>query len=171
MSRSGIIQFILFFVYVLVQVLLLRNLVLFNSAFCFLYIAFILLLPIELNTLVLMVIGFVMGFTIDIFYDSMGLHAMATVLVAYLRNYWMATITPQGGYDSGSSATISSNGLQWFIVYALPLVFMHHLVLFFVEASGFALFWFTMLKIVASLMFTMTVVILLQYLSPRSRRI
>jgi len=171
MSRSGIIQFILFFVYVLVQVLLLRNLVLFNSAFCFLYIAFILLLPIELNTLVLMVIGFVMGFTIDIFYDSMGLHAMATVLVAYLRNYWMATITPQGGYDSSSSATISSNGLQWFIVYALPLVFMHHLVLFFVEASGFALFWFTMLKIVASLMFTMTVVILLQYLSPRSRRI
>jgi hypothetical protein len=164
-------QFILFFVYVLVQVLLLRNLVLFNSAFCFLYIAFILLLPIELNTLVLMVIGFVMGFTIDIFYDSMGLHAMATVLVAYLRNYWMATITPQGGYDSSSSATISSNGLQWFIVYALPLVFMHHLVLFFVEASGFALFWFTMLKIVASLMFTMTVVILLQYLSPRSRRI
>ncbi len=171
MSRSGIIQFILFFVYVLVQVVLLRNLVLFNSAFCFLYIAFILLLPIELNTLALMVIGFVMGFAIDIFYDSMGLHAMATVLVAYLRNYWMATITPQGGYDSGSSATISSNGLQWFIVYALPLVFLHHLVLFFVEASGFELFWYTMLKIVASLMFTMTVVILLQYLSPRSRRI
>ena len=171
MSRSGIIQFILFFVYVLVQVVLLRNLVLLNSAFCFLYIAFILLLPIELNTLALMVIGFVMGFAIDIFYDSMGLHAMATVLVAYLRNYWMATITPQGGYDSGSSATISSNGLQWFIVYALPLVFLHHLVLFFVEASGFELFWYTMLKIVASLMFTMTVVILLQYLSPRSRRI
>jgi len=171
MSRSGIVQFFLFFVYVLVQVLLLRNLVLFNSAFCFLYIAFILLLPIELNTLVLMIIGFALGFTIDIFYDSMGLHAMATVLVAYLRNYWMATITPQGGYDSGSSATISSNGLQWFIVYTMPLIFIHHVILFFVEASGFALFWYTMLKIVASLMFTMTVIILLQYLSPQSRRI
>ena len=81
MSRSGIVQFILFFVYVLLQVLLLRNLVLFNSAFCFLYIAFILLLPIEWNSLVLMVIGFFLGFTIDIFYDSMGLHAMATVVV------------------------------------------------------------------------------------------
>lgn len=171
MSRSGIVQFILFFVYVLVQVLLLRNLVLFNSAFCFLYIAFILLLPIELNTLVLMIIGFALGFAIDIFYDSMGLHAMATVLVAYVRNYWMATITPQGGYDSGSSATIGSNGLQWFIVYTMPLIFIHHVILFFVEASGFALFWYTMLKIVASLMFTMTVIVLLQYLSPQSRRI
>jgi hypothetical protein len=171
MSRTGILQFILFFVYVLIQVLVLRNLVLFNSAFCFLYIVFILLLPIELNTVALMAIGFVLGFTIDIFYDSMGLHAMATVLVAYLRNYWMATITPQGGYDSGSSATISSNGLQWFLVYALPLVFLHHLVLFFVEAAGFVLFWYTMLKIVGSLLFTMTVITLLQYLSPQGRRV
>jgi hypothetical protein len=170
MSRLGIIQFILFFIYVLVQVLVLRNLVLFNSAFCFLYIAFILLLPIELNSLVLMLIGFVLGFTIDIFYDSMGLHALATVLVSYLRNSWLATITPQGGYDSSSSATVMANGLQWFLVYSLPLVFLHHLVLFFVEASGFALFWYTMLKIVASLMFTMATIVLLQYLSPQRRR-
>jgi hypothetical protein len=171
MSRSGIVQFILFFIYVLVQVLLFRNLVLFNTAFCFLYIVFILLLPIELSVLALMGIGFILGFTIDIFYDSMGLHAFATVLVAYLRNYWMATITPQGGYDSGSSATIASNGLQWFLVYTLPLVFLHHLVLFFLEAAGFALFWYTMLKIVGSLLFTMTVIILLQYVSPQGRRI
>jgi rod shape-determining protein MreD len=110
MNRSGIIQFILFFIYVLVQVLVLRNLVLFNSAFCFLYIAFILLLPIELNSLVLMVIGFVLGFTVDIFYNSMGLHALATVLIAYVRNYWLGTITPQGGYDANSSHNLS---LKW----------------------------------------------------------
>ncbi|HNT49572.1 MAG TPA: rod shape-determining protein MreD, partial [Cyclobacteriaceae bacterium] len=61
MSRSGIIQVVLFFVYLLVQVLLLRNLVLFNTAFCFLYIAFILLLPIETNSLILMLAGFLLG--------------------------------------------------------------------------------------------------------------
>lgn len=171
MNRSGVVQVILFFVYILTQVLLLRNLVLFNTAFCFLYIAFILLLPLEINTLVLMVIGFFLGFTIDIFYDSMGLHSLATVLVAYLRNYWLGIITPQGGYDTNASATVMANGLQWFTVYALPLVFTHHFVLFFVEASGFTLFWFTMLKCVASLIFTMSVMILLQYLSPQRRRL
>jgi rod shape-determining protein MreD len=123
MNRSGIIQFVLFFIYVLVQVLVLRNLVLFNSAFCFLYIAFILLLPIELNSLALMVIGFVLGFTVDIFYNSMGLHALATVLIAYVRNYWLGTITPQGGYDANSSTTLASNGLQWFLVYSLAIGF------------------------------------------------
>lgn len=170
MTRSGIIHVFLFFVYLFTQVLLLRNLVLFNTAFCFLYIAFILLLPLEINSLLLMVIGFFLGFSVDIFYDSMGLHSLATVLVAYLRNYWLGVITPQGGYDSNASTTVMANGLQWFTVYALPLVFVHHLILFFVEASGFSLFWFTMLKSVASLIFTMSVIILLQYLSPQRRR-
>ncbi|HNT51691.1 MAG TPA: Rod shape-determining protein MreD, partial [Cyclobacteriaceae bacterium] len=112
-----------------------------------------------------------LGFTVDIFYDSMGLHALATVMMAYLRNYWLSAITPQGGYENNATATIAANGLQWFLVYSLPLVFLHHLVLFFVEASGFTMFWYTMLKIVASLLFTMSVIVLLQFLTPQRRRI
>ncbi len=171
MNRSGIVQLLLFMAYLLMQVLVLRNVVLFNTAFCFLYIAFILLLPIETNALLLMLAGFLLGFSVDVFYNSMGLHALATVLIAYLRNYWLNTITPQGGYESGSTATVAANGLQWFLVYSLPLVFLHHLVLFFVEASGFTLFWYTMLKIVASLLFTMLVMVLLQFLTPQRRRL
>jgi hypothetical protein len=171
MIRLGIIHIILFFVYVLVQVMLFKNLVLFDSAFCFLYVAFILLLPFELSTLLIILIGFIIGFTIDIFYSSMGLHAFATVLMSYLRNYWLSVITPQGGYDTGNSPTIATNGVQWFLVYAIPLVFIHHFVLFFLEASGFDMFWFTMLKIMGSLLFTMTVIVFLQFLVPRGRRI
>jgi hypothetical protein len=171
MIRTGIIHIILFFVYVLVQVMVLKNLVLFDSAFCFLYVAFILLLPFELSATLTVLIGFLVGFTIDIFYDSMGLHAFATVLLGYARNYWLAVITPQGGYDSGNSPTITTNGIQWFLVYSIPLVFIHHFILFFLEASGFDLFWFTMLKIMGSLFFTMIVIIFLQLLVPQRRRI
>jgi hypothetical protein len=170
MTRSGIFQFIAFFLYVLVQVLLLKNLVLFHTSFCFLYIAFILLLPIEINTLLLMLIGFVMGFTIDIFYDSLGMHAFALIAISYIRNYWLATITPQGGYDNSSLPTVGANGLQWFIVYSLPLIFIHHAILFFIEASGFDHFWFTMLKIIGSVFFTLTIILILQYLNPERRR-
>jgi hypothetical protein len=171
MIKSGIIQVILFFVYVLVQAMLLKNLVLFDSAFCFLYVAFILLLPFELSTMMTILIGFIMGFTIDIFYNSMGLHAFATVLISYLRNYWLSVITPQGGYDSGNTPTVATNGVQWFLVYSIPLVFIHHFVLFFLEASGFDMFWFTMLKIIGSLFFTMIVIIFLQFLVPQRRKI
>jgi hypothetical protein len=170
MIRGGILQIVLFFVYLILQVVLLKNLVLFNTSFCFLYVAFILLLPVEMSNLLLMLIAFLLGISVDIFYNSLGLHTIALVLLAYLRNYWLATITPQGGYDIGTPPTLAANGLQWFLVYTLPLVFVHHLVLFFVEASGFTLFWYTMLKAVSSLLFTMVVMLLLQYLSLDRRR-
>ena len=170
MIRSSIINILVFFFYILIQVLLLKNLVLFNTAFCFLYVAFILMLPSEMNTMLLMFIAFFLGFIIDIFYNSLGMHALALVSVAYLRNYWLSTITPQGGYDAGTSPTLAANGLQWYLVYALPLVFIHHLILFFVEAAGFVLFWYTMLKSITSLLFTLTVMLLLQYLTIDRRR-
>jgi len=142
MSRSGILQFISFFIYLLLQVMLFKSLVLFNTAFCFLYVAFILLLPIETSTLSLMFIGFALGFTVDIFYDSLGLHAFTMVLIAYLRNYWLSVISPQGGYDTGTGPTLAVNGVQWFMVYTVPMIFLHHFVLFFLEAGGFVVFWY-----------------------------
>jgi hypothetical protein len=170
MNRSGILPVFYFVAYLLVQVMLFKQVVFFDTAFCFLYVAFILLLPIETNPLVLMLVGFLLGFSIDVFYDSLGLHALSLVLVGYLRNYLLGAITPQGGYDSGEGPTLASNGLQWFLVYAIPLVFIHHAVLFFVEAGGFGTFWFTMQKIVTSLLFTISVMLFLQYLSFDRRR-
>jgi hypothetical protein len=170
MNRNGIIIAIYFLLYLLVQVMLFKQLVLFNTAFCFVYVAFILLLPIETNSMVLMLVALVLGIGVDVFYDSLGLHAFSLVLVAYLRNYWLGTITPQGGYDAGEGPTLAVNGLQWFMVYALPLVFVHHFVLFFTEAGGFGIFWFTMLKVITSLTFTMGVILFLQYFSFERRR-
>jgi hypothetical protein len=151
--------------------MLLKNLVLYREAFCFLYVAFILLLPVETNVLALLLMGFTMGFMVDIFYDSLGIHAGTMVLIAYLRNYWLSAITPQGGYDAGAGPTLAVNGVQWFLVYTMPLVFLHHFTLFFVEAGGFSLFWYTMLKVIASMMFTMFVILLIQYLISDRRRI
>lgn len=169
MSRISIIQIISFFIYLLYQVLILKNIVLFNTAFCFLYVAYLLFLPVEANPVFLMFVGFLMGFAIDIFYDSLGLHAFACVMVMYVRNYWLASITPQGGYDMSSTPSIAINGIQWFLMYTVPLVFLHHGVLFFVEAGGFGMFWFTMWKIITSTLFTTLVTVIVQFLFPSGR--
>jgi hypothetical protein len=169
MNRINIIQIISFFNYLLNQVLILKNIVLFNTAFCFLYVAYLFFLPVESNPLFLMFAGFLMGFAIDIFYDSLGLHAFSCVLVMYLRNYWLSLITPQGGYDSSATPSIAINGMQWFLVYTIPLVFLHHSILFFVEAGGFGMFWFTLWKIITSTLFTTLVTVVVQYLFPSGR--
>ena len=169
MSRINIIQIVSFFIYLLYQVLILKNIVLFNTAFCFLYVAYLFFLPVEANPLFLMFAGFLMGFAIDIFYDSLGLHAFSCVLVMYARNYWLSSITPQGGYDSSSTPSIVINGMQWFLMYTFPLVFLHHSVLFFVEAGGFGMFWFTLWKIITSAIFTTLVTVVVQFLFPSGR--
>jgi hypothetical protein len=169
MNRLNVIQVISFFIYLLYQVLILKNIVLFNTAFCFLYVAYLFFLPVESNPLFLMFAGFLMGFAIDIFYDSLGLHAFSCVLVMYLRNYWLSAITPQGGYDSSSTPSIAIHGMQWFLVYTFPLVFLHHSILFFMEAGGFGMFWFTLWKIITSTLFTTLVTVIVQYLFPSGR--
>ncbi len=169
MSRIGIIQVISFFIYLFYQVLILKNIVLFNTAFCFLYVAYLFFLPVESNPLMLMLAGFLMGFTVDIFYDSLGLHAFASVFVMYLRNYWLSSITPQGGYDTNVTPSIAAHGVQWFLVYTIPLVFAHHAVLFFIEAGGFGMFWFTLWKVITSTIFTTIVTLIVQYLFPSGR--
>lgn len=171
MTRSNIIQAVSFFLYLFFQVIILKNAVLFHTAFCFLYIAYLLLMPVETNPLFLMVLGFVMGVFIDMFYDSLGLHALSCVLIVYLRKYWLARLTPQGGYDNGAIPGLALSGVQWFLVYALPLILVHHAILFFTEAGGFQYFAFTLGKILASTIYTTLVILIVQYLFPGGRRI
>jgi rod shape-determining protein MreD len=170
MNRITPQQIVLFFVYLLYQVMILQNVVLFHTAFCFLYVLYLIILPVEVNPLVLMGIGFLMGFAIDLFYESIGLHAFASVLLMYVRNYWLNQLTPQGGYDSNSVPSLAMNGVQWFVVYATPLIFLHHALLFFMEAGGFGMFWFTLSKVLTSTIFTTVVILIAQFLFPGRRR-
>jgi rod shape-determining protein MreD len=160
--NGNVVKTISFFLLLLVQVLVFKNVVLFHTAFCFVYVLFLLTFPVETNPLLLMLMAFILGLGIDVFYDSVGLHAMASVFMVYVRAYWLSRITPQGGYDRNSVPTLAANGTQWFVVYALPLVFIHHSVLFFTEAGGALYFWFTLLKVVLSTVFTVVAIVLIQ---------
>ncbi|MGK7392163.1 MAG: Rod shape-determining protein MreD [Candidatus Cyclobacteriaceae bacterium M2_1C_046] len=172
MVTSAIIrQFITFLLYILAQVWFFRNLVLFDSAFCLMYIGFLLLLPLEIGTITLMLIGFFTGLAVDTFYDSLGIHAAACVLIVYIRNRWANMITPQGGYDIGAVPDIYLQGLQWFTIYSLPLIFLHHLAVFFIEASGVTLFGYTISKVLLSTFYTFLVLVLIQYLFYQKKRI
>lgn len=169
-NKNAIIQIFYFFIYLAVQILFAKNLILFDKAFCFLYVAFLLLLPFETGPLLLMVIGFITGMAVDIFYDSFGIHAAASVLIMYLRPYWKNMITPRGGYEIGMEPTLKLMKFEWFATYAAPLIFIHHLALFFIEAGGLHLFFFTITKVLFSTVFTFITIVIIQYLFYSSKR-
>lgn len=169
-SKNLIIQVLYFILYIFLQIMFMKNVVLFDKAFCFIYIGFLLLLPFETGTVLLLIIGFFVGLCVDVFYDSLGIHIAASVLMVYIRPYWINLITPRGGYEVGMEPTLKLMKFEWFATYALPLIFIHHFALFYIETGGFSLFFFTFVKVVASVLFTFTAIVLLQYLFYSSRR-
>src|SRR3569833_4065617 len=85
MSRVILINFLRFISLIFLQVFLLKNITLYNLSTPYLYIMFILLLPVETPNLLLFALSFLMGITIDAFYDTPGLHAASCVLLAFVR--------------------------------------------------------------------------------------
>lgn len=167
---SIIAQVIYFLIYLVLQVVLMQNVVLFDVAFCFLYLGFLLLMPFETGTIRLMLTGLAMGLCVDIFYNSFGIHAAASVFIMYFRPYVVSAIAPRGGYETGMTPKLKIMGIEWFAAYSLILIFLHHLLLFFIEAGGFEMFLYTLLKVVASTLFTFVVILIIQYLFYSSRR-
>lgn len=167
---SIIAQVIYFLVYLVLQVVLMQNVVLFDVAFCFIYLGFLLLLPFEAGAIRLMLLGLAMGLCVDIFYNSFGIHAAASVFIMYIRPYVVSALTPRGGYETGMMPKLKVMGIEWFAAYSLILIFLHHFILFFVEAGGFEMFLHTMLKVVASTIFTFVVILIIQYLFYSAKR-
>ena len=159
-----------FVFYLVVQVVLLKNMVVFGTAFCFLYVSFILLLPIEMKTIPIMLIAFMMGIGIDIFYDTIGIHTASLVALAFLRNTWLKTLTPTGGYDENLTPSLINMGLGWFVSFSLPLILIHHTLFFFIESLGTNLFLPVVQKTIGSAIFAFVMSIIVQLLFYRRKR-
>lgn len=128
------------------------------------YVLFILLLPYETPKWVLLTMALVLGLTIDVFTFTYGFHALATVVMAFVRPAVLDTFSPHDGYESGTYPRIYYYGFVWFLKYALILVVIHHSVLFFAEYFKFVEFFRTLLKVILSTIFTVTFIVISQYL-------
>jgi len=152
-------------VYVLLHIFVARHLVLFDYAFCFVYVGAILFLPIEINLTALLVISFFTGVIIDSFDNTLGLHASASVLIAYLRPIIIRYQLGQKLTEGRLQLSIRELGFPTFISYILMLISIHHIILFLVEAGNLSLLPYTFLKIVSSIVFTTTCLVLTRLFS------
>lgn len=153
-----------FLIYLILQIFIIRNFVLLDVAFCFVYIACILLLPNEISTSIILPIAFLIGLTVDIFYNTAGVHASASVLLGFLRGTVIKYLFPTKGLDTEIIISLKDMGGERFIRYVATLTLAHHTMLFFVEAGNFSLFLITVVKIICSVVFTTVMIFLIQYL-------
>jgi rod shape-determining protein MreD len=158
-----------FIALVLVQVLIIKNIELGRFINPFIYVLFIVILPFETPKWALLFIAFFLGITIDMFYDTAGLHAAACVFMAYIRPGVLKLFSPRDGYESGTQPSIQYLGIPWFLSYAGILVIAHHLILFYMEIFRFSEFFSTFFRVIISSVFTMVLIIVVQYLFNRKK--
>lgn len=137
---------------------------LFGAGLCFFYLGFLLFLPLNTPIVLQLLLAFGVGLSMDVFFDTSGLHAAAAVLLAYLRPWVLRLLTPRDGYDSVDSVNVHQMGGQWFGVYMGLLVLLHHTAFFVLELGSFHHFGFTLGKILASSLFTGLVLLIVQLL-------
>ncbi len=169
MTNTIIRNIIRFFVLVLVQVLIIKNIELGRFINPFLYVLFIIIMPFETPKWLLLLVSFVLGITIDMFYDTAGMHAAACVLMAYIRPSILKLFSPRDGYEFGTQPTIQYLGIPWFLSYAGILIVIHHLFLFYIEIFRLHEFFSTFFRVIVSSIFTLILVVITQYLFHRKK--
>lgn len=165
--REILILISLFLLYLILQILVVRNLVLFDYGFCFLYVACILLMPNDLSQTWLLLLAFATGVIVDTFYNTLGIHAAATVLMTYLRPVVIRVQMNQRIQEARLVFTLQELGFAEFFRYVFVLVLIHHSALFLIEAGSLSLLLPTILRTVASALFTTLTITLIQFFTRR----
>lgn len=161
---NRILRFGLIFLLLLILQLLLFNNIQFSGYVNpYVYIMFILLLPVEIPAWLLLLLSFTTGLIMDFFSGTPGMHASATVLAGFVRPYILRLTAPRDGYEPGTDLSMMIYGARWFLVYASIMVLIHHTLLFYMEVFRFADFFRTMLRVILSSFFSVSFIFLLEY--------
>jgi len=124
-----------FLILVLLQVIVLNNINLLGYINPYIYILFIVLYPLDGNKTTLIFLSFLLGLSIDIFENSGGVHAAASVLIAYLRDFvlkYSFGVSYEHNNVKLNKATVSEK-----ITYLGSIILFHHIVLFSLEIFSF----------------------------------
>ena len=152
-----------FLIVVLFQVLVMDNVMINGYMVPYIYLLFILLMPFETPRWLQLLAGFGLGLTMDLFHNTLGMHTAATVLAAFARPYMLGLLAPRDGYDPDSFPRIHYYGFYWFLKYALIIVFIHHLALFYLEVFQLKEFLSTLLRVALSTLLSTATIVLSQY--------
>jgi len=161
---NSILRFgLIFILLILLQVLLFNNIQFSGYINPYVFVMFILLLPIEIPSWLLLLLSFTTGLIVDFFSGSPGMHTSATVLAGFVRPYILRIVSPRDGYEPGSDPSMLIYGFRWFATYTLLIVLIHHTALFYLEVFRFADFFRTMLRVILSTVFSMMFILLIEF--------
>ena len=159
MDKYFFINLIRFVLLIFFQIILFNKINFFGFLNPFPYILFIILYPVKNNKNFLLIFSFLLGLIIDMFLDSGGIHALASLVLAFLRpNIFKFTFGISYQYNT---IKINDNFTSDRISFLLICVFLHHFVLYILQLFKVGNFFSLSLELILGTILTFILSILI----------
>jgi rod shape-determining protein MreD len=162
------IRFVLF---LLIQIIILNEVPPIHQFITpYLYFTFLLWLPFGTNRLTLTVLGFILGYCLDVFTNTPGLHAAACTLVGYIRPTILNLLLAQEASEElTKEPSVGSMGWGPYLIYVLLLTFTHHFYLVLLEWLQFGNFGYFLGKVIATSLMSVLLIFVVELLMNRRK--
>ena len=145
------------------QILVLNNIQYFQLCTPYIYIFFLLSLPVETPRWADIVIGFCVGLLIDMFCNSWGIHAFACTALGYFRYLSIRWFVDNVDRVQGTPSSTNFFSPVAYLKYVVFLVLIHHFCVIALDAFTFHHFWWTILQVLVSSFITISLIITYDY--------
>lgn len=167
--NSNLMQVLRFLALVATQVLVLNKVQFGGFVNPYIYILFIILLPLRTPALVMVIVGFFLGFFIDLYSGMLGIHTAATLFISFFRNRIIKVVLGISQEDFLTVPGLRDLGTGRFIYYAGFMTLIHHLLLFYLEVFTFRNSGATLLRVLGGTMVSLIFIVITMVLFERKR--
>lgn len=163
MAFDTLRRFIVLVLLCLAQALVFNRIQLLHCATPLVYVYFVIMFPRRYPRWALLLWGFFMGLSVDIFSNTPGMAAASMTLVALLQPMLIELFLPHDAADDIRSAAVT---LGWgnFTSLTTILVLLYCIVFFTIEVFSFANILFWLLCVAGSTVLTILIILLLESL-------
>jgi hypothetical protein len=168
MNSAVLINIARFFLLLAAQVLIFNNINFFGYLNPFPYVLFIILYPVNGNKPALLLASFLLGIIMDMFCNSGGVHAAASITLAYLRpTFFRFSFGVSYEYQTVKlNDKLTPKRFSFLLISTVT----HHFILFILETFRLNFFFNILIQTIFSTIFTIIVSIIIIYLFKPSKR-
>jgi hypothetical protein len=153
-----------FLILLLLQVFVFNYVQWFGFLNPFVFLLFLILLPLEIPKTVQYVIAFATGFIVDSFLRTYGIQAFACVLMVFLRPYIILVLNGFKPLETGVKPVPGVKDFNWILVYTLLLVFVHQITVTILETFQWAQWWRIIWTSALNTLFTTFIILCIEYI-------
>ena len=157
MIRNIITTVLLFVLLVLMQVVC-NRICLFNVAVPFVFIYFIIRLPMSMSINWVLTLSFLIGLIVDIFSNTAGMNAMACTILAVIRKPILTLFCPREDEMAETTLSIRTLGVGNYVKYMSLLTLVFCICIYLIQMFTFYNIALTILRILGSTLLTAIVI-------------